>query len=154
MADDKEETFKITDRRMFNPDGTLRGEEPEEVKPKKQKRPEEAAHETADNVVSFPGGGQEAPDWSQYGSSPDFPAPTFSGFMNMLGVEAAMHLGLIENPMGGGPTVDIEAARHLIDTIAMLQEKTTGNLTAEETALLESMLSELRMQFVMASRKR
>ncbi len=71
----------------------------------------------------------------------------------MLAVEAAMHLGLIENPMGGETPIDIEAARHLLDLLGMLQEKTRGNLSAEEDRLLDNLLADLRMQYVVISKR-
>jgi hypothetical protein len=71
----------------------------------------------------------------------------------MLGVEAAMHLGLMEMQEGQRTPVDLEAARHMIDMIAMLKEKTNGNLTTEEEALLENVLADLRMQYVALSRR-
>ena len=79
------------------------------------------------------------------------PAASFLGLANMLGVEAAMHLGLIEAGPGEDRTVDLEAARHVIDLLGILQEKTRGNLVAEENTLLDNMLADLRMQFVAAS---
>ena len=82
------------------------------------------------------------------------PDASFLGLVNMLGVEAAMHLGLIETPGEEPPPLDLEAARHLIDTLGMLQNKTRGNLTADEDNLLDNVLADLRMQFVAISRSR
>jgi hypothetical protein len=72
----------------------------------------------------------------------------------MLGVEAAMHLGLIQTPGEEPLPVDTEAARHLLDMLGILQTKTRGNLTEEEDRLFENMLADLRMQFVAVSRRR
>jgi hypothetical protein len=82
------------------------------------------------------------------------PEPSFLSLANMLAAEAAMHLGLIQVPGQEAPTVDLEAARHLIDIIGMLQTKTRGNLTGEEDNLLENMLADLRMRFVAISKRR
>jgi uncharacterized protein DUF1844 len=82
------------------------------------------------------------------------PAASFLSLANMLAVEAAMHLGLIQAPGEEAPPVDLEAARHLIDMLGMLQAKTRGNLTREEEDLLEKILADLRMQFVAISKKR
>lgn len=81
------------------------------------------------------------------------PEASFLSLANMLAVEAAMHLGLIQSPEEA-PPVDLEAARHLIDMLGMLQTKTRGNLTREEEDLLEKILADLRMQFVAISKKR
>ena len=86
--------------------------------------------------------------------SSQMPEASFLGLVNMLGVEAAMHMGLIQAPGEEAPSVDFESARHLIDILGILQTKTRGNLTAEEDSLFEGMLADLRMQFVALSRKR
>lgn len=82
------------------------------------------------------------------------PEASFLGLVNMLGVEAAMHMGLLHSPGEETPPVDLESARHLIDMLGILQTKTRGNLTAEEDKLFEGMLADLRMQFVAISRRR
>lgn len=74
---------------------------------------------------------------------------TFSTHVLSLNAAALFHLGLIEEP-GVGPHKDLEAARHIVDTLAMLREKTRGNLTAEESSLLDALLHELRIRFVQA----
>ena len=86
--------------------------------------------------------------------SPGLPEASFLGLVNMLAVEAAMHLGLLRNPGEEPPPVDLESGRHLIDMLGMLQAKTRGNLTAEEHNLLENVLANLRMQFVAISKSR
>jgi hypothetical protein len=163
MADEqKDEGFKVTDRRAFNPDGSPREDTQvtEELRPKTaNEEPRDAA---TDRVIEFPGGGrrEEAagdrpqPGKEERGKQPDLPPPTFASFINMLAIEAAMHLGLVQNPVEGGRHIDLPAARHMIDTLGMLQEKTAGNLTAGETDMIETILSDLRMQFVEVSRKR
>jgi hypothetical protein len=82
------------------------------------------------------------------------PEASFLGLVNMLGVEAAMHMGLIHSPGEEPPPVDLESARHLIDILGILQTKTRGNLTAEEDGLFEGMLADLRLQFVALSGRR
>jgi hypothetical protein len=137
MADEKDLGFKVTDRRMFNPDGTPR-----------QPAEEKDSGAAADNVVPFPGRAGQAKS-----KEPRLPQPSFAGLVNMLAVEAALHLGLIEPPKGIERHVDLEAARHLIDLLGILQEKTRGNLAPDEGALLDNVLAELRMQFVILQRK-
>ncbi|HLF83695.1 MAG TPA: DUF1844 domain-containing protein [Blastocatellia bacterium] len=82
------------------------------------------------------------------------PEASFLSLANMLAVEAAMHMGLIQSPGEEAPPLDLEAARHLIDMLGMLQTKTRGNLTGEEDNLLENILADLRMQFVAISKRR
>ena len=86
-------------------------------------------------------------------NSARLPAPSFLSLVNMLGVEAAMHLGLIQTPGEEPLPVDTEAARHLLDMLGILQTKTRGNLTEEEDRLFENMLADLRMQYVAVSRR-
>ena len=62
-------------------------------------------------------------------------------------------LGMAQTPDGNRTPVDLEAARHWIDMLGMLEEKTRGHLTDEEASVLENVLAYLRMQFVAASRK-
>ena len=82
------------------------------------------------------------------------PEASFLSLANMLAVEAAMHLGLIQTPGEEAPPVDLGAARHLIDMLGMLETKTRGNLSPEEEDLLEKILAALRMQFVAISKRR
>jgi hypothetical protein len=68
----------------------------------------------------------------------------------MLYSEALVHLGQVPDPMSGQPHVDLEQAQFTIDLLAMLKEKTEGNRTSEETAVLDEILATLRMGFVRA----
>ena len=76
------------------------------------------------------------------------PEPDFNFFISTLSLQASIALGTIPNPATNQTELDLTQAKFLIDTLAMLQGKTKGNLTAEETNLLENLLYELRMQFV------
>lgn len=99
--------------------------------------------------------GQAEQAYNQAGGpqSSRLPKPSFFSLANMLAVEAAVHLGLIQTPGEEAPPLDLEAARHLIDMLGMLETKTRGNLTEEEANLLENILADLRMQFVAISKK-
>ncbi len=61
-----------------------------------------------------------------------------------------MQLGTVEDPSTGKKQKDLAMAKHTIDMIAMLQEKTSGNLTDDEENLLKALVSELRMAYVEA----
>ena len=69
----------------------------------------------------------------------------------MQAQQAALFLGQIPNPQSGQPEVNLEVARMFIDQLAMIQEKTRGNLTTDENAVLRNTLSSLQMAFVEAS---
>ena len=73
----------------------------------------------------------------------------FSTFVVSLSTSALYHMGLVPEPEGGAPAApDLPLARQTIDILEILQQKTRGNLDAEEAHLLESLLYELRMRFV------
>lgn len=75
------------------------------------------------------------------------PPPTFEFLTLSLRAQAEAHLGLFN--FGGEPRKpDFRRARHTIDLMAMLEEKTRGNLTTEEKRLLENSLTELRFRYV------
>jgi hypothetical protein len=78
---------------------------------------------------------------------------TFATFVVGLSTQALMHLGEIGEPAGGEPAPDLVAAQHLIDILAVLEAKTTGNLTAEESGLLEAVLYDLRMRYVAIAKR-
>lgn len=77
-----------------------------------------------------------------------FPQITFSVFIMSLNTSALVQLGELEEPGGRGKSVNLDLARHTIDTIAMLQEKTRGNLDSEEENMLKHILCDLRMRYV------
>src|SRR5690349_10822907 len=83
-------------------------------------------------------------------SMPD-PNINFASFVLSLAATAAVHFGDRLEPGASeqGP-VDLEAAGQMIDILALLEEKTRGNLTAEERQLLETILYELRLRFIEA----
>lgn len=76
------------------------------------------------------------------------PAIDFATFVLSLSHSALMHLGDAPDPSGGVPPRDVAMAKQTIDLLAVLQEKTTGNLTGEEERLLDQVLYDLRMRYV------
>ena len=76
----------------------------------------------------------------------------FIEFVMMQAQNAALFLGQIPNPQTGQAEVNLEVARMFIDQLGMIQEKTRGNLTTEESTVLRNALSSLQMAFVEASR--
>jgi hypothetical protein len=84
------------------------------------------------------------------GSAP-LPPPSFSLLVLSLRTQAEVQLGLFHfGEDKERPEPDLEAARHSIDLLGILQEKTRGNLTLEEQRLLENSLTELRFRYVQA----
>ena len=77
----------------------------------------------------------------------------FIEFVIMHAQNAALFLGQIPNPKSGEPEVNLDLARMFIDQLAMIQEKTRGNLTSEEAKILSNALSNLQMAYVEIARE-
>ena len=81
------------------------------------------------------------------------PAVTFSSLVLSFNTSALFHMGELAHPESGQKVVDLELAKNAIDTLALLQEKSKGNLEADEGELLTRVLYELKMRFVKACEK-
>ena len=141
--------FSVVDRRR-------RGEEAEESPPSRPSAPAPRAEPprpaapppppppAASPLVGGPGPGGPA----------GIPKADLTALLVMLYGDAMANLGQAPDPMTGRPHVDLEQARFAIDLLAMLQDKTRGNRTPDESAVLEEMLGALRMGFVRLSQGR
>jgi hypothetical protein len=86
-------------------------------------------------------------------SDQDKPQVSFIAFILSLASNAAVHFGDIPDPVNGQQREpDLDAAAQFIEIIAMLEEKTRGNLAAEERQFLDQVLYELRMRYVEAKK--
>ena len=135
MTKEQEDSgFRVTDKRPFREDGELRQPDAAEGN---LKGPESEKTETAGTAPSKE---QEMP-----GTEPriDFPSYVLSYYTQGL-----VLLGEVPNPITNKREEDLEGARHTVDILTMLQEKTRGNLSPEENQLLASVLYELRMKFM------
>ncbi|HXS00356.1 MAG TPA: DUF1844 domain-containing protein [Pyrinomonadaceae bacterium] len=155
--------FKVTDRRLFNADGSPRDLPPEEkpeptvvatqeaaAKPAPAPAPEPEATPAEPEVP--PAAAEAAPEDDEEFSEEDLaeardPA-SFVSFVMSIASNAASALGMMEHPVTHQREVDIELGKHWIDVLGMLQKKTEGNLTPQEKRMLEGLLSDLRMQYV------
>ena len=143
MADHKEDTFRVIDRRPFTSEGELRKEVVEE---KEREARQEAAKETVSQKKTVPRTAEKA--------EPTPPAdtpkksPAFENLLRMIGSNAAMVLGAYADPRTGQPVVDPEAARELIDMLDALHEKTKGNLAPEEDSLLLDLVGKLKVTYL------
>ena len=88
-------------------------------------------------------------------NSTSAPQPTidFSTFLLSLASSAMMHMGLVPDPGGSQPEVHLELAKQTIDLIVLLREKTHGNVNAQESALFERLLHDLRLAYVEQMKK-
>lgn len=142
----REPSFKVQDRRRFSSTGDVREDAAEEtVEPAPAPASESATHV----------GGTTAPTADQTAPGPEPGAEiTFASFVFSLSTQALVHLGEVPDPTDDTAHLNLEAARQIIDILAMLLEKTRGNLDAAESALLESALYDLRMRYVDRARQR
>ncbi len=80
------------------------------------------------------------------------PALSFTAFVLSLASTAAIHFGDLPDPQSGRPSEpDLAGAAQMIEILTLLEQKTKGNLTAEERSMLEQVLYELRLRFVEVS---
>lgn len=132
---EEEKGFVIKDRRAFDGEGRVKEqEEPEKMKAEK----------------SSPGGDETSKEAGR-GSTP-LPEVNFTSLIFSLSSSALMHLGEIADPQSGKSIQDLPLAKHAIDTIAMLKEKTKGNLNEEERKFTETVLTDLRWRYVKAAK--
>jgi Domain of unknown function (DUF1844) len=82
---------------------------------------------------------------------PESQALSFTAFVLSLASSAAIHFGDLPDPVSGqAAEPDLEGASQMIEILSLLEQKTRGNLTAEERQVLEQVLYELRMRYVQA----
>ena len=82
---------------------------------------------------------------------PTLPKPTLSLLFSTMASQALLFLGEIENPFTGKKEQDLEQAKYTIDMLQVLREKTAGNITPDESKLLDGVLYDLRMRYVNAA---
>lgn len=80
------------------------------------------------------------------------PEVNFEAFIVSLNTSALFHMGLLADPATGQKQKDPVLARHTIDTLKLLEEKTKGNLTESEKSLLQNILHDLQLRFVMTKK--
>ncbi|MEE9613963.1 MAG: DUF1844 domain-containing protein, partial [Thermodesulfobacteriota bacterium] len=81
---------------------------------------------------------------------PPLPPAEFSTFILSLSTAALVNLGEMQNPVTGEAEKDVNAAKHTIDIIGMLGDRTKGNLSEEETRFLDGVLADLRLKYCKA----
>lgn len=90
----------------------------------------------------------ETDNKDRQGTSPAMPEASFGLFISGLMMEGLIALGEVEHPVTKKKETDLKHATFVIDTLAMLKEKTKNNLTLEEDGALDAVLYDLRMRFV------
>ncbi len=147
--------IKVTDRRKFNLDGSVReGVEIEPVKPKVETPVSAPTAQTAETFETAPETEsiQTTPTTEEFADDEDFPGAedpaSFVNFLSTLATNAAAALGAMPHPVTGQRSLDLDTGKYWLDVLGMLSEKTKGNLHPQEAHLLESLLGDLRMQYV------
>lgn len=144
---EEEKGFKVKDHRHFDESGQLREEDANQQDQTPDPAPEEPAAQ-AEAASAQESAQAEEPQEEPKAQSRVLPPVDFSSFIFSMSHAALMHMGQIPDPGTGQTHNDPDLARHTIDTIAMFQEKTEGNLTPEEKSLIDNVLTELRLAFV------
>lgn len=167
--------IKVTDKRMFTPEGELKEEysflEGKATAPAEEPAPVPSAGDTGrteapdrgagaaqgpgpggsdprlQREAAPPGRGPEMPPLELPGTPPGMGAPTFFDLAAILAEPVALYLG--DMPLEDGQTAEnLEMARLHIELLDVLRQKTAGNLTAEEAAFLEDLLYRMRVRYV------
>jgi hypothetical protein len=163
MAEENQSNFKVTDRRLFNADGTLREDALiEEAPPAQTPEPQPDSGPGSGAGTARSGSAQsqrqfaaatapelqaESPELSELEDAE--PERTmFNEFLMGIASSAFIYLGLVEHPATGRRQVDMTAAKESIDMLVMLREKTKGNLSRGEEKFFDDLLTDLKMQYV------
>jgi hypothetical protein len=132
---EEEKGFVVKDRRAFNGEGRVKEQEDPG-----RKRPEKSS-----------AGAEDASKETGRSSAP-LPEVNFTSLIFSLSSSALLHLGEMPDPQSGESVLDLPLAKHAIDTIAMLKDKTKGNLSDEEQKFTETVLTDLRWRYVKAAK--
>jgi len=157
----RKEQIKVTDKRIFTPEGEIREEFRDEIHPSApQAEPPRVAAAPAPEAppaaVPEPEKPAAAPKnerrrtLAETGENPGTP---FTDVVEMFVAQGYIALGLLRNPTAPETRIDVAAARRMIDILSVLQEKTAGNLTPEEEDFLSMHLGELKLAYVQRTKK-
>ena len=142
-ADQQDKGFAVHDKRRVGREGT---DEPEPTP-----GPETEGHGAAGSAAE--GASPQGPDQQPPPAGEHEYIPlTLTSFIMSLSTSALIYLGQVPDPISGKTFTDLLGARQTIDLISLLKEKTKGNLTPDEEALVDTLLYDLRMLFVKANK--
>ena len=164
-ANDKQapKELKVTDKRIFTPDGDIRDEFKTEIKPadpQAAKAPEPAPPKEPERPAAPNQQTQQTPQQRRdeerrqeerrrtLADKATNPNSAFTNFIEPLIAQAYMSLGMLRNPYQPQAKIDTAAARQMIEILTLLQDKTAGNLTPDEDDFLSTHLGELKLAFV------
>ncbi|HEV7699050.1 MAG TPA: DUF1844 domain-containing protein [Pyrinomonadaceae bacterium] len=157
---DEEVSYKVADRRKFNADGSVRegvtldAAPPPKPREEKKAAPEPATrtHQSSELDSDVPPGDLTDEELAEMDDVSDIPGArdpaSFVNFLSTLATNAAAALGAVPHPVTGKRSLDLETGKYWLDVLAMLKEKTNGNLHPQEQRLVDGLLGDLRMQYV------
>ncbi len=147
MPSDKQapKELKVTDKRIFTANGEIRDEFKTEITPSAPR-----ATVVPSPEVSPPPPKERPPAERRrtIADRAENPGTPIANFLQSLVMQAYMFLGMLRDPRQPQPIFDAAAARETIDILALLKEKTAGNLTSEEEDFLDAHLGELKLVYV------
>ncbi len=129
----EDQGFRVMDKRLFGEDGKVRDDVAGEARTKQEPAATGGQDRAAAQAEVPPGTGAHI----------DFPSYVLSYYTQSL-----VLLGEVPNPYTNQKEEDLEAARHTVDILGMLKDKTKGNLSQDEEQLLDSVLYEVRMKYM------
>ncbi len=145
--------LKVTDKRIFTPEGDIREEFQNEIRPTEPQAVQAGDPKPETSEAPKPATAPEPPkpreerrrSLADKATSPGTP---FANFIQSLVAQAYMFLGMLRDPRQPQPIFDAEAAHETIDILALLKQKTAGNLTPEEEDFFEAHLGDLKLAYV------
>jgi hypothetical protein len=156
--EEEQPVIKVTDRRKFNIDGSVR--EGVEIEPEKPKTvppvSEPTAAKASESVGTAPAteeiSAASSPEETEAFDEESIPGAedpaSFVNFLSTLATNAAAALGAMPHPVTGQRSLDLDTGKYWLDVLGMLRDKTKGNLHPQEARLLDGLLGDLRMQYV------
>jgi hypothetical protein len=133
----KEKGFTFVDKRKTHDESGKDAQEEKERIPEEESKAEKVREQNTSGAAEKKTEGRHT-----------LPEVDFNFFVLSLSSSAMMQMGVIPNPLTKKKEKNMEIAKQTIDIIAMLENKTKGNLTQEEDQFLSSILYDLRMKFV------
>jgi hypothetical protein len=155
VAEQKEEGFKVVDRRLFTEEGELRKDAPEQDRRWEQEDKKAASAASKDQpkpagiIAPQPGAALAADEPEEPGMES---SRSFQMLVDFLTRNAAAMLGGMADPRTGQAFLDLEGAREVIDMLDVLREKTKGNLAKADEDLLIEVLGSLKLTFMEISK--
>lgn len=146
MSEGKKE-FIVKDRRIFAGTDGLKEQPESEKKSAEDEKERSPVEETGQDKNSSQEAEKTDTD-KEAQAETQLPEINFMTFVLSLNASALVHLGLVEEPASNKKVVNLPLAKQTIDILGMLQEKTRGNLSVDEEALIKHLLYELRMIYI------